>query len=103
MTGKARGSPTTRGVKDVAGRVCRLEKFVSWGNVSPVSFEEMVPHEMWCDYWDQLTAILDAMRVAQEKAAVMRQHIMRFNQANEDANEPTTKLWDRTHHVNGPG
>jgi len=46
MTGKARGSPTTRGVKDVADRVCRLNKFVSWGNVRPVLFEEMVPRQM---------------------------------------------------------
>ena len=72
-------------MKDVADRVCRLNKFVSWGNVRPELFEEMVPRQMWCDYWDQLTTVMDAMRVAQEKADVMRQHIMRANRANDDS------------------
>jgi len=82
MMGKARGSPTMRGVGNVADRVSCIEIFVSWGNVSPVQFEDMVPREMWRDYWDQLSAVTDAMRVAQEKAVLVRQHIMKFNVAN---------------------
>jgi hypothetical protein len=82
MMGKARGSPTTRGVGNVADRVSCIEKFVSWGNISPMQFEEMVPREMWRDYWDQLSAVTNAMRAAQEKATLVRQHIMRFNPAN---------------------
>ena len=82
MMGKARGSPTTRGVGNVVDRVSCIEKFVSWGNVSPVQFEDMVPREMWRDYWDQLSAVTNAMRAAQEKATLVRQHIMKFNPAN---------------------
>jgi len=82
MMGKARGSPTMRGVKNVADRVSCIEKFVAWGNVNPVQFEDMVPREMWRDYWDQLGAVTNAMRAAQGKAMLLRQHIMKFNQAN---------------------
>jgi hypothetical protein len=82
MMGKARGSPTTRGVGNVADRVSCIEKFVSWGNVSPLQFEDMVPREMWRDYWDQLSAVTNAMRAGQEKATLVRQHIMKSNPAN---------------------
>jgi len=82
MMGKAPGSPTTRGVGDVADRVARIEKFVSWGNVGPIQFADMVPPEMWRDYWDQLSALTKAMRAAQEKAALVRQHIMKFQPGN---------------------
>ena len=81
MLGKARGSPTTRDLPDVAERVARIEKFVSWGSVRPVDFEHLVPRDMWSDYWDQLSAATNAMRTAQEKAALLRQHIMNFNRA----------------------
>jgi len=82
MMGKARGSPTTRGVGNVVDRVSCIEGFVSWGNISPMQFEDMVPREMWRDYWDQLSAVTNAMRAAQEKATLVRQHIVKFNQAN---------------------
>jgi hypothetical protein len=42
----------------------------------------MVPREMWRDYWDQLSAVTNAMRAAQEKAMLVRQHIMKFKPAN---------------------
>jgi hypothetical protein len=82
MMGKARGSPTARGVGDVADRVARIEKFVSWGNVVPVQFKDMVPPEMWRDYWDQLSKVTNAMRAAQEKATLVRQHIMKSRRAS---------------------
>jgi hypothetical protein len=80
MIGKARGSPTTRGVTDIVDRVSRLEEFVSWGNVRPLSFEDMVPREIWRDYWDQLRVVTEAMRAAQQKASMVRRHIMEFKQ-----------------------
>jgi hypothetical protein len=40
----------------------------------------MVPHDMWRDYWDQLDKVTDAMRAAQQKATLVRQHIMEFKQ-----------------------
>jgi hypothetical protein len=41
MKGKARGSPAARGVTDIQDRVARLDEFVSWENVSRLSFENM--------------------------------------------------------------
>jgi hypothetical protein len=90
MVGKARGSPTTRGVTDVVDRLSRLEQFVSWGNISPLSFEDMVPGEMWRDYWDQLSAVTEAMRAAQQKAMLVRQHIMEFKQVKLGRLQPST-------------
>jgi hypothetical protein len=36
----------------------------------------MVPREIWRDYWDQLSRVTEAMRAAQQKASLVRQHIM---------------------------
>jgi hypothetical protein len=65
----------------ITSRTSSIAKFVSWGNVSPLSFEDMVPREMWRDYWDQLSVVTKAMRAAQQKATLVRQHIMEFEQA----------------------
>jgi hypothetical protein len=39
-----------------------------------------VPREIWRDYWDQLSVVTEAMRAAQQKATLVRQHIMEFKQ-----------------------
>ena len=75
MTGDAKGSPTTRGVPDVPARVARLEKFVTWGKVEPIPLEKFVPLDIWQDYWDQHKAIIEMMRIAQEKAEVVARYI----------------------------
>jgi hypothetical protein len=76
MMGKARGSPTTRNVTDVHDRMGRLSRFEAWGNVRPIAFEGLISKAVWDEYWSQLDAVLDAMRIAQEKAAIVRDSIM---------------------------
>jgi hypothetical protein len=76
MTGKARGSPTTRNVAGMQERMERLARFEEWGNVRPIAFEELMSKTAWDEYWAQLDVVLDAMRVAQEKAATVREGIM---------------------------
>jgi len=76
MTGKARGSPTTRNVTDVHERIGRLSRFEAWGNVRPIAFEGLISKAVWDEYWSQLDAVLGAMRIAQEKAAIVRDSIM---------------------------
>jgi hypothetical protein len=76
MMGKARGSPTTRNVTDVHERMARLSRFEAWGNVRPIAFEGLISKTVWDEYWAQLDAVLDAMRIAQEKAAIVRDGIM---------------------------
>lgn len=75
--GKARGSPTTRNVTDVHERMGRLSRFEAWGNVRPIAFEGLISKTVWDEYWAQLDAVLDAMRIAQEKATIVRDGIMR--------------------------
>jgi 5-methylcytosine-specific restriction endonuclease McrA len=75
MTGKARGSPTTRNVSGQERMAC-LNQFETWGNVHPIAFEGMISKAAWDAYWAQLDGVLDSMRVAQEKAATLREAIM---------------------------
>ena len=76
MTSKARGSPTTRNVPGVQERMTRLASFEAWGNVRPIAFEGLISKAAWDEYWAQLDVVLDSMRVAQEKAAIVREEIM---------------------------
>jgi 5-methylcytosine-specific restriction endonuclease McrA len=76
MTGKARGSPTTRNVAGIQERMACLTHFEAWGNVRPIAFEGMIPKPAWDAYWAQLDVVLDSMRVAQQKAASLREEIM---------------------------
>jgi 5-methylcytosine-specific restriction endonuclease McrA len=87
MTGKARGSPTTRDVAGIQDRVARLIQFEAWGNVHPIVFEGMISKAAWDAYWAQLDVVLDSMRVAQEKAASLRETIMATI-----ANQPAKRL-----------
>ena len=77
MTGKARGSPTTRNVIGLQERMARLERFAEWGNVRPIAFEGMISKTVWKEYWAQLEVVLDAMRVAQERVTIVREGITR--------------------------
>jgi hypothetical protein len=77
MIGKALGSPTTKNVVDIQERMLRLARFEEWGGVHPIPFEELISKIVWDEYWAQLEVILDAMRVAQEKADVVRIGITR--------------------------
>jgi hypothetical protein len=68
MLGKAKGSPTTRKVADITQKIERLERYVAWGRLKPVSLENLAGTERWDEYWQHLRVIEKAMEVAQEKA-----------------------------------
>jgi hypothetical protein len=44
--------------------------------VRPIAFEGLISKAAWDGYWAQLDVVLDSMRVAQEKAAIVREEIM---------------------------
>jgi len=45
---------------------------VSWGNISPMQFEDMVPREMWRDYWGpNFSAVTNAMRRPRKEKATL--------------------------------
>jgi hypothetical protein len=76
MTGKAQGSPMTRKVAGIQERMARLTQFEAWGSVRPIAFEGLISKAAWDAYWAQLDVVLESMRVAQEKAARLREEII---------------------------
>lgn len=75
MEGNAKRSPATKRLSDLAERVARIEAFVIWGAVEPIPLQELVPPDIWQDYWDHLTAITESMIAAQQKAEVVARYI----------------------------
>ena len=61
-------SPTSRGVLDRDERFTRLENFVSWGSLLPVSFEELIDARELDNYWIVLKRLQDDMISAQRIA-----------------------------------
>lgn len=72
MEGTARGSPKTRGVPDLQGRMVRLERFEQWGNVKPLPLRELAGPEQWDAHWANLAAIEQHMKDAQVHAVELR-------------------------------
>ena len=56
--------------------MARLTQFDVWGNVRPIAFDGLFSKAAWDAYWAQLDVVPDSMRVAQEKAAILREEIM---------------------------
>ncbi|MET4358670.1 hypothetical protein ABIC08_008647 [Bradyrhizobium sp. RT9b] len=42
----------------------------------PIAFEGLISKAVWDEYWSQLDAVLDAIRIAQKVAAIVRHGIM---------------------------
>jgi hypothetical protein len=75
MLSKATGSPTSRNIPDVAGKIERLERYVIWGNLKPLPLKELVGNELWDEYWAHLRLIETALAAAQEKAVHVQKAI----------------------------
>ena len=68
MLGKARHSPSTRGIPDIKERVERLQRFESWSRCVPINVKGLVAPELWAKYYRIQDEILDKMRDAQKLA-----------------------------------
>lgn len=77
ITGKARGSPATRGVTNLQLRVEALERFEAWGNVEPIPLDEMAPADMWETHWNNLLKLEEALQKAQEHASLLQSEVHR--------------------------
>jgi hypothetical protein len=64
----ASGSPTRRGLPDVAERVARLERFEQWRKPICIDFASLVGKEEWDDYWQSREAIVAEMMRCQAAA-----------------------------------
>ncbi|RJF90737.1 hypothetical protein D3876_11075 [Sphingomonas cavernae] len=75
MRGKARNSPTSRGIVDVASRELRLQRFEIWGAVTAIDLPAIAGVDLWNSYWEKLAQIEGMMRDAQASATIIRTKI----------------------------
>jgi len=68
MDGTAKGSPRSRGVKDIAQRIERLLAFEEWGDVHPIDLKALAGESQWNAYWEHLAEIERRMFAAQGEA-----------------------------------
>lgn len=71
MRGKAKRSPTGRGILDVEQRIARLEEFEAWRPPTHIDFEEVLGKEDWKHYW----SLWDKLNTALEEAQVVADRI----------------------------
>lgn len=69
MVSNAVLSPTKRGVKDIPGRIARLERYEAWGIPTHMEFESIVGEEIWTRHWHNWQRVQDLMRESQVLAA----------------------------------
>jgi hypothetical protein len=75
MQSKARFSPATRGVADMASRVRRLQEYEAWANCQPLRIETLVDRVTWEQYYKLQEEILTKMREAQVVAVTLAHQI----------------------------
>ncbi|MFC1597295.1 HNH endonuclease [Planctomycetota bacterium] len=76
MLGKARLSPTGRGLPDVAERVALIEEYERWRPPSRIDFESIIGREEWEHYWSLCESVNDELRQCQEVADSIRARIV---------------------------
>ncbi|MEP9361011.1 HNH endonuclease [Sphingomonas sp. KR3-1] len=75
MEGNARGSPTTRGVEDLPGKIAALQRFEQWEGRPSADLKAIAGAERWERYWEKLAEIERLMFEAQKDAEVIRARI----------------------------
>jgi hypothetical protein len=76
MLGKAKLSPTGRGLAGIADRVSRLEAYERWRAPTRLDFAAIVPRETWEHYWSLCERVIDDMRRCQEVADKVRAQVV---------------------------
>lgn len=72
ISGTSKGSPKTRGVTDLAGRIEALKRFEDWSAHVALDMRGLVGDAVWDAYWKRLEAIELQMHEAQREAMVIR-------------------------------
>ena len=81
MTGSAKGSPTVRGVPDLAFKIDRLSKFevLAGLNAVPLStLREIAGPNLWDSYWIRLANLKTEMEAAERDASVIRKNLDQY-------------------------
>ncbi|NLF07227.1 MAG: HNH endonuclease [Pirellulaceae bacterium] len=77
MLGKAKLSPTGRGISDIALRVANLDRFVTWRQPTKIDFESIVGSDQWKHYWSLYNAVIGELRKSQNFADNLRETIFK--------------------------
>src|SRR5260370_16289783 len=72
MEGKARLSPKTRGVPDLAERVEGLQSYEAWRQPRKIDFAALVGPEMWERHRQNWRSVLELLKKSQELATEIR-------------------------------
>jgi hypothetical protein len=73
--GKARHSPTGRGLSDVEARIARLEKYEQARTPTKIDFAEIIGTDEWESYWKLCEDIVAEMARCNEVAVSLRKRI----------------------------
>lgn len=72
MEGDARLSPKTRGVRDLAKRIERLELYASWRPPKQIDFAAIAGPEVWQRHIENWRGVLELLRKSQQLAGEIR-------------------------------
>jgi hypothetical protein len=84
MQGNARGSPTTKGVNNIAERINQLERFENWAKLRKEDLQSPAQKEEWEKHWENLEVILKKMAEAQIHAEKLREAMQAALQSSRD-------------------
>jgi 5-methylcytosine-specific restriction endonuclease McrA len=72
IEGRARLSPKTRGIPDLAVRVARLQNYEGWRKPRQIDFAGIVGPEMWKRHRENWRSVLELLKKSQELAGEIR-------------------------------
>lgn len=75
MLSSAKLSPTTRGIRDIAARIQRLDDYAAWKRPAQLDFAAIAGHQTWARHWQNWEDLQAMMRQSQMLAETIRQNI----------------------------
>jgi len=86
MTGTAKLSPATRGIKDLNKRISRLEEYEKWSKPIKLDFESIVGKEKWNQHWVNCESLHLQMKLSQnlsDEIKLLIQNSIAFNKKDK--------------------
>lgn len=78
MLGKAKLSPTGRGLSNIPDRISLLEAYERWRAPTRVEFDAIVAGDTWENYWSLCERVIEDMRRCQEVADSLRAQVFQW-------------------------
>jgi hypothetical protein len=77
IVGKAKRSPTTRGLPNIAERIANLERYEQWRSPTRIDFESILGKDEWEHYWSLCEKVIDELRQCQDVADKLQSTILK--------------------------